>query len=111
MDRIRNKYNPEVSELKAEKAISGITKTEFQGWLEHPCTQSLKHTLESELDRIVLNWVKGGYVTNTTDGTAISQAKVAGSAEAIEGVMSYIDDMLETTHRENDPYEQAIYNP
>lgn len=110
MDRIRNKYNPEASELKAQKCLDGITKTEFQGWLEHPCTKSLKYTLESELDQLVLNLVKGGYSTATIEGTAILQAKAVGTSEAVELIMSYIDEMLENSQREN-AYEEAIYNP
>ena len=110
MDRIRNKYNPEASELKAQKCIDGLSKSEFQGWLEHPCTKSLKLTLEAELDRIVLNWVKGGFAINTAEGTALMQTRAIGMTEAIEGVMTYIDDMLENTQREN-PYDEALYNP
>lgn len=111
MDRIRNKYNPEASQYKAEKCLEGIQKSEYEGWVTHPCTKSLKLTLESALDSLVLNWVKGGYIAPTTDGTAIKQAEAAGMAAAIEEVMSYIEDMLENTQRENDPYEKAIYNP
>ena len=109
MDRIRNKYNPEASEAKALKCIEGIKKDEFLGWLEHPCTKSLKYMLESELDRLVLTLVKGGFSNNTIEGTAIMQATAVGNSEAIEGVMSYIDTMLENTQRER-TYEEAIYN-
>lgn len=111
MDRIRNKYNPEVSELKAKRCLDGLQKTEYEGWLTHPCTKSLKLTLESALDTLVLNWVKGSYIGITADGTAIKQAEAAGMSAAIEEVMSYIDEMLENTQREKDPYEEAIYNP
>ena len=109
MDRIRNKYNPEATELRAQQALDSVSKGEFQGWLSHPCTKALKLTLEAELDRIVLNLVKGGFNNNTIEGTAIMQTRSIGMSEAIEGVMTYIDDMLENTHRE-DPYEEAIHN-
>ncbi len=107
MDRIRNKYNPEVSELKAEKALTGVSKGEFESWRTHPCTRALNYTLESELDRLVLNWVKGGFADKTADGTALLQHRAIGMSEAIEGVMTYIEDMLENTQRE-DIYEEAI---
>ena len=100
MDRIRNKYNPEASQLKAERCLTGITKGEFQGWLEHPCTQALKLQIEAGLDTLVLNWVKGAFVTTSCDSTAISQARAAGQTEALEGIMMSIDTLLEITQSE-----------
>lgn len=110
MDRIRNKYNPEISELKAEKALTGLSKTEFQGWLQHPCTQSLRYTLEAGLDNIVLNMVKGAYTEKTPDGSMMQHSRAIGMADMIEEIMTHIEQMLENTHREKDVYEEAIYN-
>ncbi len=107
MDRIRNKYNPEATELKALSCLEGLTKQEFDGWKSHPCTKALKYTLESELDRLVLNWVKGGFTNNTVEGTALMQTRSVGMTEALEGVLTYVDEMLETSQRE-DPYEEAL---
>ena len=108
MERIRNKYNPEVSELKAKQLLDGVSKGEFTSWLTHPCTKSLKNILESELDRLVLNWVKGGFADRTVEGTALMQSRAVGHSEAIEGVMTYIDEMLENTQSE-DIYEEALH--
>lgn len=111
MDRIRNKYNPEASELKAEKCLDGLAEGEFKGWLQHPCTKSLRYTLEAALDRIVLSMVKGVYTEKTPDGTAMSHARAVGMADMTEEIMTLVEDMIENTHREKDPYEEAIYNP
>jgi hypothetical protein len=110
VDRIRNKYNPEDSELKAEKCLDGIQKSEYLGWLEHPCTKALRYTLEASLDRIVLNMVKGVYTEKTPDGTAMQHVRAVGMADMTEEIMSFVETMLENTQRENDPYEEAIYN-
>lgn len=107
MKGIRNKYNPEASELRAIQSLNNVTKDEYTSWLIHPCTKSLKCTLEAELDRLVLNWVKGGFADRTAEGTALMQSRAVGHSEAIEGVMTYIDDMLEMTQSE-DIYEEAL---
>ena len=110
MDRIRNKYNPEASELKAQNALTSITKGEFEGWVSHPCTKSLKYTIEAALDNLVLAWAKGGFTDNSSDSTGMMHARSTGQAEALERIMDHIDTMLEITQRE-DIYEEAIRTP
>ena len=110
MDRIRNKYNPEVTAAKAAHVIAGISKGEYEGWLSHPCTKSLKLTLEADLDMLVLNWVQGVYIDASVESTAIKHSNATGQAAAVEAILSYIDEML-TENSAESAYEEAIYNP
>ena len=111
MDRIRNKYNPEVSAAKAQDVLTGISKTEYEGWLQHPCTKSLKYTMEADLDMLVLNWVQGVYTDVSIESTAIKQSNVTGQTSAIEAILSYIDQMLNEENSAESAYEEAIYKP
>lgn len=96
--------------MKADSCLENVTKEEYQGWKEHPCTQGLIYTLEAELDRVVVNFVKGGFNNNTVENTAMMQARATGISEAMESIITYIDDMLEVSQRV-DNYEEDQYTP
>ncbi len=106
MDRIRNKYNPEESSLKAEKVLDGMTQKEHAAWLNHPCTKSLRYTIEASLDGLVLQWVKADFTKNTIESTALINAQATGASAGFENVLVNMDLMLEITQREN--YEEII---
>ena len=91
--------------------MDGLTDGEFKEWLAHPCTKSLRYTLEASLDRIVLNMCKGSYMEKTPDGTAMQHARAVGMADMTEEIMTFVEEMIENTHREKEAYEEAIYNP
>jgi len=95
VDRIRNKYNPEVSQLKAERTLDEVTKEQHKIWLQNPCTKSLRYTIESALDQLVLGWVKSDFTSNNFESIAINQSKSTGMSAALEEVLSYIEDMVD----------------
>ena len=106
MDRLRSKYKPEVLQLKAETLLQGVSKEEYAAWKELSCTKALMATIESSIDGIVVTWVKGGFKGTTVDSTAMQQASATGMTEALDGIMTYIDDMLEISQSETE-YEEA----
>ena len=101
------KYNPEYNALKAEAALDVVSKQEYNSWLQHPCTKVLKYNLESSLDKEVLQWVRGNLTDSTIEGSFQLQSRALGRTEAIEGIMSYIDEMLDyKTQREEELDDQ-----
>lgn len=101
MDRIQHKYNPEVAQLKAESALDGLSPAEFNAWVNHPCTKSLRYTLEASMDQIVLNWVKADFTTNQSiEGLALSQSRYTGVTSTLESILDYIERMPEIAQRE-----------
>ena len=108
MDRIRNKYNPEASQLKAEAAIRDVTEEQHKAWLTHPCTKALRYTIEQGLDALVLQWVKADFSQNTFEGTALINSRATGKSEGLENVLYCMDEMLENTQSEQNDYEDAI---
>ena len=108
MEILRNKYNPEETQKKADNCLSNVSEGEMVSWLQHPCTTALKYQIESNLDDLVLAIIDGGALGRTIEETALSQHRAIGSADALNGVMEYINSLLENTHRE-DPYEKALH--
>lgn len=100
-----SKYNPEVAERMASTHLLGVSKDEYVAWLDHPCSKALKCTLESSLDNLVQQWVRGAFSGDTTDVIAMKQSKATGYAEALEWVKTHIDEMVDTHSEE--VYEEA----
>lgn len=94
MDRIRNKYNPEYFYAKAMENLDRVSKEEAIAWYNHPCTQSLRYTLEGDLAGVVVMWLGGGYSEEkSTAGTAQKQAKARGMAQAIDDMVEHIEEI------------------
>lgn len=108
MDRIRNKYNPEVSRLKAEAAVKEIDEDQHKAWLVHPCTKSLRYTIEAGLDNLVLQWVRADFAKDSFEGTALVNSRSTGMTTALETILWHMDEMLDNTQSEEDLYEEAI---
>jgi hypothetical protein len=108
VDRIRNKYNPQETQLRAEKLLLGIQKSEHEAWLTHPCTKYLKTIIEAGLDDAVVAWASGEITKNSIEETALTVAKTTGYAEGLNRVLHEIDIMLESSQRE-EYNEEARY--
>ena len=107
MDRLRNKYNPSYHYLKAEDALEHVTQEEAVSWYKHPCTASLRNSLEGDMAAIVATWLGGGYSEeSSTDGTAQRQAKARGMAQALDDMLEHIE-QLKTLKLEGEEIEDG----
>ena len=107
MDRLRNKYNPNYYYSLAEDALSAITKEEADSWYKHPCTVSIRNSLEGDMAAIVATWLGGGYSEEkSTDGTAQKQAKARGMAQALDDILEHIE-QVKALNLEGEAIEDA----
>lgn len=94
MDLLRNRYNPEVFYTKSLNLLDSVSKEEALSWYNHPCTQSLLNSLEGDLAGIVVMWLGGGYSEEeSSSATSQKQAKARGMAQAIDDILTHINDI------------------
>lgn len=92
MDKLRNKYDPTYHYKVAESSLELVTPEEALSWYQHPCTTSLRHSLEGDMAGIVAMWLGGGYSEEeSTDGTAQKQAKARGMAQTLDDMLEHIE--------------------
>lgn len=91
---LRLRLDPEYYWNKAQDDLLGIDAAERRSWFQHPCTQSLLHSLEGDILGVVLIWLNGGYAEDmSADATAQAQAKAKGMAQAVDQVIMKIHDI------------------
>jgi len=115
MDLLRNRYNPEVFYTRSLNLLDSVTKEEAVSWYSHPCTQALLNSLEGDLAGIVVMWLGGGYSEEeSSSATAQKQAKARGMAQAIDDILTHIND-IKTLSPEgesiSDDYSKSIGSP
>lgn len=85
--------------------IEGISRDEWEAWLQSNCTQALLLSLEGDIAGIVALWANGAYADqDNVEGTAQLNAKALGMMEAISGVSEHIRTMLDTEQTEDAVY-------
>ena len=76
---------------KAEELKESVTREEYEEWLRSPCTQSLLHSIEGDMENILVVWAGGGYTDGeNADGTAQQNAKARGMYQACEQISEHI---------------------
>ena len=112
MDRVRNKYNPDAFYQKAEALLDGMSREETRNWYDHPCTKSLRMSLEGDMAGIVTMWLGGGYSEETsTAGTAQKQAKARGMAGAIVDLLEHIENIKTLSLEAEEQYGEDLHTP
>ena len=112
MDRLRHKYNPDVFYQKAEAILDGMSRDETLNWYDHPCTKSLRLSLEGDMAGIVVMWLGGGYSDeDTTDGTAQKQAKARGMANALDDMLEHIENIKTLSLEAEETYGEDLHTP
>lgn len=64
-----------------------LTETEFQEWLLHPATQSLRLVLTGWVAEAKESWASGTFTDMSQFGTAILNAKAIGGVELCTRVL------------------------
>lgn len=89
-----NKLDPTPYGERAVDLLESVTKEDKIAWYNNPCTQSLIYSLEGDIAGILLLWINGGYSSeDSSAGTAQSQAKARGMAQALTDVRELIEDI------------------
>ena len=98
MQQTRNqplRLDPDYYWSRAQEEISVVSKEEFTSWLAHPCTQSLKKSLEGYLAAVASMWLSGAYSDDSNvDVTAQAQAKARGMAACADQILNTIDTLV-----------------
>lgn len=94
MDHLRNRFNPEYFGNKAVDLIEQVSIDEAHAWYNHPCTQSLKNSLDSEISMLILNWTSGAFVdTQQPLSTVHYNSQAIGAVQAMRAVIEKIDEI------------------
>jgi hypothetical protein len=91
---IRNRYNPEYFHSKAIEVLDTVSKDEAEAWYNHPCTASIRYSLEGDISGILIAWVGGAYSDEASiDTTAQLEAKARGMAQAAQDIIEHLDNI------------------
>lgn len=86
---------------KAEQEKQYLSKEELVSWIDHPCTQALRHTLQGDQQGLMEMLIGGAYSKEESiDATAQNYAKARGMAQAIDDILEYIETIAEDSEEE-----------
>jgi hypothetical protein len=110
--RLRNRYNPEYFHSKAVEILEAMSPEEARSWYDHPCTESLRMSLEGDLSGIVVTWLGGGYTGDTSSSqTAQEQAKARGMAQSIDNLLEHLQSIRDLSLEGEEDYGNAAHLP
>lgn len=77
---------------KSEEIFSVLDKSEVEAWCKHPAARALILSLQGDMIGHFESWVNGEFTGSTAEETIQKNSRALGSAEAVEAILSWIDD-------------------
>lgn len=90
----RNRYNPQYFHDLSIELRESVSQEEALAWYNHPCTQSLRNSLEGDLAGFVVMWIGGAYFDDESSaGTAQKHSKALGGASAVQEILIALEEI------------------
>ncbi len=76
---------------EAQELLDLTDQSDKEAWFQSPCTAALIKQITADFIGIQVDWVAGGYTTESGDGTIQKNSKSIGEAQSLSEVLDKIE--------------------